>query len=494
MSDEHWIKPEKGTPVIDTSEWPLLLKNYNELHARTINYTPIPVGYSPEKRPIEELKKYGIINLDKPSNPSSHEVVAWVKRILEVEKTGHSGTLDPKVTGCLIVCISRATRLVKSQQGAGKEYVCLLRLHDAVKKEQLGKALETLTGALYQRPPVISAVSRRLRVRTIKSNTLLEFDEEKHLGVFVIDCEAGTYIRTLCIHLGLLLGTGGHMQELRRTRSGHTSENDFLVTMHDVLDAQWIFANEQDESYLRYVIKPLESLLTQYKRIVVKDSAVNAICYGAKLMIPGLLRFESGIEVNEVVVLMTTKGEAIALAIAQMATADMATCNHGIVAKIKRVIMDRDTYPRRWGLGPRAKRKKQLITEGKLDKYGKPNENTPADYLSGEMIPPLSTPLPVSPAEIPQKTEEMEIVSEKESKKEKKKIKREKKEKKQQEKQEKQEQQEHVVTEEIVEKLESKKRKIEDGPGKEKKKKKVKKNNCSILGHIVFLCSFFLFK
>jgi len=236
--------------------------------------------------------------------------------------------------------------------------VCLLRLHDAVKKEQLGKALETLTGALYQRPPVISAVSRRLRVRTIKSNTLLEFDEEKHLGVFVIDCEAGTYIRTLCIHLGLLLGTGGHMQELRRTRSGHTSENDFLVTMHDVLDAQWIFANEQDESYLRYVIKPLESLLTQYKRIVVKDSAVNAICYGAKLMIPGLLRFESGIEVNEVVVLMTTKGEAIALAIAQMATADMATCNHGIVAKIKRVIMDRDTYPRRWGLGPRAKRKK----------------------------------------------------------------------------------------------------------------------------------------
>lgn len=58
--------------------------------------------------------------MDKPSNPSSHEVVAWLRRILRVEKTGHSGTLDPKVTGCLIVCIDRATRLVKSQQGAGK--------------------------------------------------------------------------------------------------------------------------------------------------------------------------------------------------------------------------------------------------------------------------------------------------------------------------------------------------------------------------------------
>lgn len=74
----------------------------------------------------------GFINLDKPSNPSSHEVVAWIKRILRVEKTGHSGTLDPKVTGCLIVCIERATRLVKSQQNAGKEYVGIFRLHSAV--------------------------------------------------------------------------------------------------------------------------------------------------------------------------------------------------------------------------------------------------------------------------------------------------------------------------------------------------------------------------
>jgi H/ACA ribonucleoprotein complex subunit 4 len=61
------------------------------------------------------FSRSGVINLDKPANPSSHEVVAWIKRILRVEKTGHSGTLDPKVTGCLIVCIERATRLVKSR-------------------------------------------------------------------------------------------------------------------------------------------------------------------------------------------------------------------------------------------------------------------------------------------------------------------------------------------------------------------------------------------
>jgi H/ACA ribonucleoprotein complex subunit 4 len=128
-----------------------------------------------------------------------------------------------------------------------------------------------------------------------------------------------------------------------------------------------VYDNTKDESYLRRVIRPLESLLTTYKRIVVKDSAVNAVCYGAKLMIPGLLRYEAGIEVDEEVVLMTTKGEAIALGIAQMSTVELTTCDHGVVAKIKRCIMERDTYPRRWGLGPVSLEKKKMIKGGQLD-------------------------------------------------------------------------------------------------------------------------------
>eukprot|EP01083_Nonionella_stella_P214496 772858_1 len=173
------------------------------------------------------------------------------------------------------------------------------------------------------------------------------------------------------------------MQELRRVRSGVLGEDNNLVTMHDVLDAQHVYDTTKDEKYLRRVVMPLEILLVNYKRIVVKDSAVNAICYGAKLMIPGLLRFADDIDIGTEVVLMTTKGEAIAVAIAQMTTAVMATCDHGIVAKIKRVIMERDAYPRRWGLGPMAQRKKGLIKDGKLDKHGKPNSSTPKDFLTG---------------------------------------------------------------------------------------------------------------
>ena len=338
----------------------------------------MPCGYSPLGRPIDILKKYGVINLDKPSNPSSHEVVAWIKRILKVDKTGHSGTLDPKVTGCLITCINNSTRLVKAQQSAGKEYVAVVKLHGKIDKvKKLEKALETLTGACFQRPPLISAVKKELRVRTIYETKLLEYDEKRDMGIFWVSCEAGTYIRTLCVHIGYLLGCGAHMAELRRVRSGALKEDKSMVTMHDVKDAQWHFEQYGKEEYLRRVIMPLEILLINYPRIVVKDTSINAVCYGAQLMLPGVLRYESNIECGQEVILISTKGEAVALAIAQMTTSTMATCDHGIVARTKRVIMDRDTYDKKWKLGPFAQKKEEFKKDGKLDKFGRIVDKTP---------------------------------------------------------------------------------------------------------------------
>ena len=156
---------------------------------------------------------------------------------------------------------------------------------------------------------------------------------------------------------------------------------DYLFR-HDILDAQWLYDNHKDETYLRRVVRPLEALLTKHKRIIMKDSAVNAICYGAKILLPGVLRYEDNIEMGEEIVVCTTKGEAICLALAQMTTSTMASCDHGVVAKIKRVVMERDLYPKKWGLGPKATIKKDMIKAGQLDKYGKPNENTPKNWTS----------------------------------------------------------------------------------------------------------------
>ncbi|KAH7637423.1 pseudouridine synthase-like protein [Dermatophagoides farinae] len=381
-TDEYCLQPESKPPKISAEKWPLLLKNLDRMNVRAHHFTPLPFGCSPNKREIKEYLKSGFINLDKPSNPSSHEVVAWIKRILRVEKTGHSGTLDPKVSGCLIVCIDRATRLVKSQQNAGKEYVAVLRLHSEVPggRATVIKAVQQLTGALFQRPPLISAVKRQLRIRTIYNSKLFEYNEKANLGILWIDCEAGTYVRTLCVHLGLLLGVSGQMQELRRVRSGIQDESKGMVTMHDLVDAMYQFDHHKDESLLRLVVKPLEALLVRHKRIIIKDTAVNAVCYGAKIMLPGVLRYDDDIELNEEIVIVTTKGEAVCLAIALMTTSTIMCCDHGVVAKIKRVVMERDTYPRKWGLGPVASFKKKLIKDGMLDQKGKPNDRTPKEW------------------------------------------------------------------------------------------------------------------
>jgi len=403
----------------DTSHLPLLLKNYTKMRTKHKKFTPTQNGVLPLSRPIKDYIATGVLFLDKPANPSSHEVVAWIKKILNCQKTGHSGTLDPKTTGVLLVCIDRATRLVKSQQTAGKEYVSIFRLHSPVEEAKVRQTLPRLLGPQFQCPPVISAVKRQLRTRTIKTVTLLDYDQKNCLGIFHTACEAGTYVRTMCITLGLLLGVGAHMQELRRNKSGHHSEDDGLVTLHDVKDAKWELDANQDETALRRVIRPMECLLTNLKRLCMKDSAVNAICYGAQIMLSGVICYDKGIELNEQIVVMTTKGEAVCIAIAAMSTEEIDMATHGLVAKIKRVLMERDAYPRKWGLGPTASLKKTMIKQGLLDKHGRPNENTPASYLDGKKnVPEIKKEEP-SPGEVitPESFEASQVSPLKEAKK-----------------------------------------------------------------------------
>jgi H/ACA ribonucleoprotein complex subunit 4 len=382
---------------------------------------------------------------------------------------GHSGTLDPKVTGCLIVCINNATRLVKAQQSAGKEYVAVVKLHQHVDKvKQFEKALKSLAGPVFQRPPLISAVKKELRVRTIYETKIFEFDEKRDMGIFWVSCEAGTYVRTLCVHIGYILGVGAHMQELRRVRSGALKEDDTMVTMHDVKDAQWHYEKFNNEAYLRRVIMPMEILLINYPRIVIKDTSVNAVCYGAQLMLPGVLRYESGIEVDKEIILMTTKGEAVALAIARMTTSTIATCDHGTVAKIKRVIMDRDVYEKKWKLGPFAQKKETLKATGKLDKYGRVNEDTPEAWklLFGQ--PDKPTTIEAVAKTLGVKKEDGEA---KETVKEEKAEKAEKKDKKKK-KADSESEEEEVVEKKKDKKSKDKKDKKDKKEKKDKKKKK----------------------
>lgn len=341
--------------VLDTSKWPLLLKNYDKLSIRARNCTHIAAGHSPLQRPLNEYIANGCINLDKPANFSPREVVAWIKSVLCVKNIGHSENLDSvtnkHVMGNLILCFGKAKRLVTTQRVGSKEYICIVRFHKTIAggASQISKTLENLTGMLFQKSLTISKTKHHLRIHIIYKNKLIEYDNHRHVAVFWVSCDAGTCIKSFCSHVGLFLGVESHILELRRVRSGILTEKDNMVTMQNVLDAVWLFNTTKNESYLRRLIMPIEVLLTNFKRLVVKDSAVNAVCYGAALMIPGLLRFENTINLNDEVVIMTTKGEAIAIGLANMNTAMLFSYDNGSVAKIKIVIMERDAYPKRWG-------------------------------------------------------------------------------------------------------------------------------------------------
>ncbi len=304
-------------------------------------------GCDPYERPIEEHISKGVINLDKPSGPSSHEVDSWVKRILHVNKTGHGGTLDPKVTGVLPIGIDTATRVSQLLLPAGKEYVCLMTMHKEMPEDQVYEIFDQFTGKIYQTPPVKSAVKRELRVRTIYYATIYEIKGKDVL--FRVGCEAGTYIRTLCHDIGEALGCGAHMAELRRTRAGPFNErNDDLVNLHDLTDAYHFWVEDGDESYLRNAIKPMEVAADHLPQIFIKDSAVEAICQGAKLAAGGISMLSKGIKRGDLVAIKSVKGELVASGIALASTEEIMNADSGLVVNTNKVFMQPGVYPMAW--------------------------------------------------------------------------------------------------------------------------------------------------
>lgn len=307
-------------------------------------------GHKPSERPVAEYIHYGIINLDKPAGPTSHEVAAWTKKILHLQRIGHGGTLDPKVTGVLPITLEESTKIVQALLHSGKEYVCVMKLHGDCEETRINQVLEEFQNQIYQRPPLRASVKRQLRTRRIYYINVFEVNERNVL--FKVGCEGGTYIRKLCYDIGEILGVGAHMQELRRTRAGPFVETSSgKVTLHDV--AYWFgeWEEKKDEKNLHKIIQPMETALALTPKIVVRDSAVDALCHGANLTAPGILSVETGIQKDSKIGVLTLKGEAVALAKALLSTEEIMNLKHGTVATLQRVVMPRGTYPKVWKSG-----------------------------------------------------------------------------------------------------------------------------------------------
>jgi len=303
--------------------------------------TSFDYGCVPEERSIEDFLDLGVVNVDKPGGPTSHEVSSFVKSILGVKKAGHAGTLDPGVTGCLPVAFSSATRIVQVLLNAGKEYVCLMHVHSGFTREKLDEVFSKFTGEISQLPPVKSAVKRAVRKRTVYYLDVLDVRDRDVL--FRVGCQAGTYIRKLVSDMGRSLG-GAHMAELRRTKAGPFGEGS-LVTLQDLKDAFHYFKEEGSEKFLRKVVLPFESAVSFIPKVYVLDSAVDSLCHGFNLKLPGVVKFDSDIVKGSVVAVMTLKGELIGYGSA-VCDSNSLLGGSGVAVRIEKVFMRRGLYPR----------------------------------------------------------------------------------------------------------------------------------------------------
>ncbi len=246
----------------------------------------------------------------------------------------------------LPVALENATKVIGNIVHSGKTYVCVMQLHGPVAEEELRNAIKMFEGKVYQRPPLRSSVKRRVRVKEIHRIRLAEFTGK--YALLIVDCEAGTYLRKLCHDLGLVLGVGAHMRELRRIRTGPFKEDETLVRLHEVSEALYRWKEEGSEDLLRKVILPAEYAVCHMPKIVVRDTAVDAIAHGADLAVPGIARLQKTVRRGEKVAILTLKGELVALGKALMDADEIAKAEKGLAVKTARVIIPPGTYPKHW--------------------------------------------------------------------------------------------------------------------------------------------------
>ncbi len=227
----------------------------------------------------------------------------------------------------------------------GKEYVCVMKLHDDVSESKIREIAEEFQGDIYQKPPLRSSVKKALRTRSIYYIDILEVD--KRYVLLRVGCQAGTYIRKLVHDMGEVLGSGAHMRELRRTRVGPFSEDRGLTTLRDLAEVVGAY-KAGDEKILKSIVQPVEEAIALIPKVWIRDTAVNAICHGADLALPGIVSLNSGIEVDDLVAIFTLKGELVALGKALMTSEEILEREKGIAVKTERVIMKPDTYPKAW--------------------------------------------------------------------------------------------------------------------------------------------------
>ncbi len=275
------------------------------------------------KRSVHDLMQASIVVINKHKGPFSYEITDSVKKILHARKTGHAGTLDPNATGTLPIGVNRGCHVLQAISHASKEYEGVMHLHSSVSLSEIISTSKKFTGKIIQLPPVRSAVKREERERVVYS---IDVEDKRDRDVyFTISCEAGTYVRKIASEWGLAMGTNAHLKDLVRTKAGPYTLDD-AVTLEEFSKNPFIY------------LKPIETAVAHLGHVWVDDSTVKSISHGSQPFLPGIYKFESGIESGDLIALMNSRQELIAIAFSLM-NSDEMNGKKGQFARLERVFL-----------------------------------------------------------------------------------------------------------------------------------------------------------
>ena len=274
-----------------------------------------------------QLMRFGFLNIDKPAGMTSHDVIDIIRRITKLRRVGHSGTLDPAVTGALPVGLHTATRLLEYLLEAGKTYDCIMNVHALLPEAAVRELLQRFVGEIEQMPPVRSRVVRQLRKRHVYGIELASVDGRDVR--FTVDCEAGTYIRTLCVDFGKLAGVEAHMAWLRRLRAG-PFHADSLLTLDELakLHEAW---KQRGEEGIRQYLYPPQTALRQLPGIRLEPGDLEQLRHGQEVV----AEWQGEAYTGEIAV-ADMRGRLCAVAAAEPGS------THGVIEIYPRKVLDVD--------------------------------------------------------------------------------------------------------------------------------------------------------
>jgi H/ACA ribonucleoprotein complex subunit 4 len=322
-----------------------------------MNEATPPARPFPDEIP-ERLREGAFLLVDKPRGPSSHQVAAWVRDLLGVERAGHAGTLDPNVSGLLWIGVGPALKLLPLLLDFPKRYVGIIDFHGRVPAPQLAAALEEFQGPIFQTPPVRSAVRRERRVRTVYRLSLLE--REGPYVLVDVTTESGTYVRSLAVDLGEALGVGAHLAELRRIGTGPFKEEQ-AITLHQLSDAVAEARAGRTEP-LQAMLHPIEEVRREFPQVVLKPGAAAAVAHGAGVARGGIRSISRPFPIGAQVVLIAPDGAFLGIGEARVASDRFASMAHGWVIESRRVMVDSAEYERLWDADRRVRARVESTT------------------------------------------------------------------------------------------------------------------------------------